>query len=61
LIEKSLLQEPLLTQNQFSGLVLMAFVTTLLAPISLRWAVNRTCLPVEKADFCQLWDSSSAP
>ena len=51
------ISEPLLTQDQFSALVLMAFFTTLIAPISLKWAVNRTCLPSEKADFCQLWDA----
>jgi Kef-type K+ transport system membrane component KefB len=50
------ISEPLLTNDQFSGLVLMAFVTTLLAPITLKWAVVRTCLPVEKAAFCELWD-----
>ena len=50
------ISEPLLTQDQFSALVLMAFFTTLIAPISLKWAVNRTCLPSEKADFCRLWD-----
>lgn len=60
LMKTNVISEPLLTQNQFSGLVLMAFVTTLLAPISLKWAVNRTCLPVEKADFCRMWDQSRA-
>jgi Kef-type K+ transport system membrane component KefB len=50
------ISEPLLTQDQFSTLVLMAFITTLIAPISLKWAVKRTCLPAEKVDFCRLWD-----
>jgi Kef-type K+ transport system membrane component KefB len=53
---KGVITEPLLTGDQFSALVLMAFVTTLLAPISLKWAVERTCRPDEKADFCRLWD-----
>ena len=41
---------------QFSALIFMAFLTTLMAPITLRWAVLRTCLPDEKAAFCQLWE-----
>ena len=58
----NLISEPLLTQDQFSALILMAFVTTLIAPISLKWGVQKTCLPVEKERFCRLWDDSvSAP
>ena len=52
------LSEPLLTQDQFSALILMAFVTTLIAPVSLKWGVQKTCLPVEKEGFCRLWDDS---
>jgi Kef-type K+ transport system membrane component KefB len=59
LMATKLISEPLLTNDQFSGLVLMAFITTLIAPLSLKWAVTRTCLPVEKADFCTLWDEES--
>jgi len=33
----------------------MAFITTLIAAITLKWAVVRTCTPSEKADFCTLW------
>lgn len=58
LMDTKTICEPLLTQDQFAGLVLMAFITTAIAPLSLKWAVTRTCLPVEKADFCQLWDES---
>ena len=36
LMETKIISEPLLTQAQFSGLVLMAFITTLVAPISLK-------------------------
>ena len=50
--------EPLLTKDQFSALVLMAFVTTLIAPISLKWAVSRSCNQVENAAFCRLWEES---
>jgi Kef-type K+ transport system membrane component KefB len=56
LISSGVISDPLLTHDQFSGLVLMAFITTIIAPISMRWAFNRTCLPTEKADFCRLWD-----
>lgn len=58
LVADGTIHSPLLTQDQFSALVLMAFVTTLMAPITLRWMINRTCLPDEKADFCRLIDES---
>jgi hypothetical protein len=60
LVEAKIISEPLLTQAQFSGLVLMAFITTLVAPLSLKWAVTRTCLPEENADFCVLWEQSAS-
>jgi Kef-type K+ transport system membrane component KefB len=56
LMAANAISEPLLTQNQFSALILMAFITTLMAPLTLRWAVMRTCMPDEKAAFCQLWE-----
>jgi Kef-type K+ transport system membrane component KefB len=56
LMATKVIGDPLLTQDQFSGLVLMAFVTTLMAPITLKWAVTKTCLRSEKAAFCELWD-----
>ncbi len=59
LVEAKTISAPLLTQAQFSGLVLMAFITTLVAPISLKWSVTRTCLPAEHADFCVLWEQSA--
>jgi len=46
--------EPLLTSNQFSALVLMAFVTTVMTPILLKWAVVRSCSSTEGAAFCTL-------
>jgi len=60
LMSSGAISEPLLTGEQFSALVLMAFVTTLLAPIMLRWSVVRTCRPDEKAAFCKLWDDGGA-
>ena len=59
LMNAKVISEPLLTNNQFSALVLMAFITTLIAPFTMKWAVTRTCLPSEKADFCRLWDKRS--
>ncbi len=58
LMLSSVISEPLLTQDQFSALILMAFVTTFIAPISLKWAVEKTCMPKEKEGFCRLWDES---
>jgi Kef-type K+ transport system membrane component KefB len=54
LMKSKIISEPLLTSDQFSALVLMAFVTTFIAPISLKWAVKRTCTSVERAEFCRL-------
>jgi hypothetical protein len=54
LMASGAIAEPLLTSDQFNALVLMAFVTTLIAPISLRWAVQRGCSPDEKEAFCRL-------
>jgi len=56
LMASGVMEIPLLTQDQFSGLVLMAFVTTVIAPLSMKWAFTKACLPTEKADFCMLWD-----
>ena len=55
LLAQGTITEPLLTENQFSALVLMAFITTLLAPLMLRWSVVQTCTGNEKDQFCQLW------
>jgi Kef-type K+ transport system membrane component KefB len=56
LLLTKVITDPLLTQDQFSALVLMAFVTTMIAPISLKWGVTRACGSEEKAAFCELWD-----
>jgi Kef-type K+ transport system membrane component KefB len=56
LMASGAIKEPLLTEGQFSALILMAFVTTFLAPLTLRWAVMRTCRSDEQAAFCRLWD-----
>ncbi len=56
LLAAKTISEPLLTQDQFSALILMAFITTIMSPLSLKWSVIRSCKADEKAKFCQLWD-----
>ncbi len=56
LLSEGTIAEPLLTEAQFSGLVLMAFITTMIAPITLKWSVIRTCRYDEKTTFCRLWE-----
>ena len=58
LTQQGVIQEPLLTQSQFTILIFMAFITTLMAPISLRAAMPRLCSRSDK-DFCELWRQSS--
>lgn len=60
LMSSGAVAEPLLTEDQFSALILMAFVTTLMAPITLKWSVLRTCRADEGALFCRLWDERKA-
>lgn len=52
LLAKGKIAEPLLTPEQISALVLMAFATTLLAPIMLRWSVGKVCAADPKASVC---------
>jgi hypothetical protein len=59
LLNTGVIKAPLLTEDQFSGLVFMAFVTTLMAPVSLKWAVGKSCSSTENAEFCQKWDRST--
>ncbi|MFC1849954.1 cation:proton antiporter [candidate division CSSED10-310 bacterium] len=58
LMKANTISEPLLTETQFSALILMAFITTLMAPLTLKWAAMRACQADEKATFCQLWENS---
>jgi Na+:H+ antiporter len=59
LMSRGQISTPLLTENQFAALVLMAFITTLLAPLMLRWFVVKTCSGSEKEQFCQLWSEAT--
>jgi Kef-type K+ transport system membrane component KefB len=58
LMAQGVLAEPLLTQLQFSALILMAFLTTLFAPITLKWAAMKACSTNPQAAFCNGWDVS---
>jgi Kef-type K+ transport system membrane component KefB len=49
---------PLLTNDQFSALILMAFVTTMIAPATLKWSAMRACRGDDQASFCVLWDEN---
>ncbi len=59
LIAQHIIADPLLTKDQFSALILMAFVATFIAPIALKWAVTNTCAPSEKEQICRLWDDAA--
>jgi len=56
LLSQGTIDAPLLTQNQFSALILMAFLTTLMAPLTLKWAVTKACSGNDPSSFCVLWD-----
>jgi Kef-type K+ transport system membrane component KefB len=59
LMAQNIISAPLLTKDQFSALILMAFVATFIAPIALKWAVTNTCSPSEKEQICRLWDDAA--
>ena len=58
LVSAGTITEPLLTEYQFSALIVMAFVTTMIAPVTLKWTVMRSCRSDEQASFFVLWDKS---
>ncbi|WP_247648344.1 cation:proton antiporter [Pseudodesulfovibrio sp. zrk46] len=53
LIKAGIISSPLLTDTQFSALVLMAFVTTLMAPFGLKWAIHMGCRRDEHLQICR--------
>lgn len=61
LLSSKVIGEPLLTQDQFSALILMAFITTMIAPLTLKWSVMKACSSNEKTSFCVLWENKEAP
>jgi Kef-type K+ transport system membrane component KefB len=54
LMKAGTITAPLLTDEQFSALIITAFITTLLAPITLKFAVQRSCQPDEYTNFCRI-------
>jgi len=56
LLSDNTITEALLTQDQFSALICMAFVTTIIAPIALKWTVKNACTYDEHAQLCSIWD-----
>ncbi len=56
LLSQNVIDAPLLTPDQFSALVSMAFVTTLMAPVFLKRMVGKACGEGEWASFCELWE-----
>ena len=58
LIASHTITEPLITEDQFSALICMAFITTIIAPLSLKWTVKKYCTYDENAQFCSLWERS---
>jgi Kef-type K+ transport system membrane component KefB len=55
LLAQGVISEPLLTASQFSALVFMAFVTTVMTPVLLKWSVVRSCSGSESDSFCVIW------
>jgi Kef-type K+ transport system membrane component KefB len=58
LMASQTITEPLLTKDQFSALICMAFVTTIIAPLTLKWTVKKYCTYDENAQYCSLWEKS---
>ena len=58
LIASHTITEPLLTQDQFSALICMAFITTLIAPLCLKWTVKKSSTFDENEQFISLWEKS---
>lgn len=60
LMASNTISEPLLTQDQFSALIFMAFFTTLIAPLTLKWSIAKACSSDENASFCVMWDKENS-
>jgi Kef-type K+ transport system membrane component KefB len=58
LIASHTITEPLLTQDQFSALICMAFITTLIAPLCMKWTVKKSSTFDENEQFISLWEKS---
>lgn len=53
LMKAGIITTPLLTDMQFTALVLMAFATTIMAPFGLKWAIHTGCKRDEHLQVCQ--------
>ncbi|MBW2092046.1 MAG: cation:proton antiporter [Deltaproteobacteria bacterium] len=58
LMASGTIEEPLLTQVQFSALIFLAFITKLISPLSMKWSVKRGCQPGEYVNYCQLLETA---
>lgn len=54
LLSAGIITAPLLTDIQFTALVLMAFVTTIMAPLGLKWAIDTGCRRDAQLRICQV-------
>lgn len=57
LMAAGIITSPLLTDIQFTALILMAFVTTIMAPFGLKWAIHTGCRRDERLKICQIASS----
>lgn len=58
LMEAGIITSPLLTDNQFTGLILMAFVTTIMAPFGLKWAIQAGCRKDSRLRLCVITEEN---
>ncbi len=52
LMQAGIITTPLLTDMQFTALILMAFATTIMAPFGLKWAIYTGCRKDERLKIC---------
>ncbi|MBI9078946.1 MAG: cation:proton antiporter [Pseudodesulfovibrio sp.] len=60
LINAGILTSPLLTETQFTALVLMAFATTIMAPFGLKGVIHVGCRMDERLRICQITSSEES-
>ena len=56
LLASGTIREPLFTEDYFSAFILMAFITTFVTPILLKWSIVRCRDSSEKESFRRLTD-----
>jgi Kef-type K+ transport system membrane component KefB len=60
LMNAGILTSPLLTETQFTALVLMAFATTIMAPFGLKGVIHVGCRMDERLRICQITSSEES-